>query len=504
MGALAGPRLSKSRYVAGLQCPKLLWWTVHEPDSPELEVDDRMKAIFATGHRVGELARTHVPEGVLIDFPHDEFDRRVAATKKALADGAPAVYEASFVEDGVFVAVDILERRRSGFTLVEVKSTLDVKDAHLPDVAVQTHVVRRAGLNVTRAEVMHLNRECCHPDLSNLFVREDVTSLIRPHVKVVPEQASSLLAALAGPLPSVSTGPHCQVPYECPFLGRCWPQLPDHHVSTLYRIGAKKLARLEADGIETIQDLPGTFAASGPTDRQIQSVRSGEVVVESGLRDAMATLEPPIAFLDFETINPAVPVWPGCHPYDQVPVQFSCHVQRPRGVAHTEWLADGPLDPREGLARALIDACAGARTVLAYHSPFEKKCIEGLASALPHLRTELSDLAGRLRDLLPVVRDHVYHPGFGGSFSLKSLLPALVSGLGYGDLEIQDGGTASAALEALLLDRNALDEAERQALRRNLLRYCERDTQAMLRLHECLSGLAGKSVRARISRKDRS
>src|ERR1019366_2365135 len=201
MGSSRGQGLSKSRYMSGLQCPKLLWWKVHEPDAPELAADEGLQAILTRGQRVGELARAQVPGGVLIDLPHYEFEGRVAATAKAIADGAPAIYEASFFEDGVFVAVDILERRRHDFVLVEVKSTLDVKQEHLPDVAVQMHVVRRAGLPVKRAEVMHLNRECRYPDLSNLFVRESVTARVRPALRAVPQNIASLTAAVAGLLP---------------------------------------------------------------------------------------------------------------------------------------------------------------------------------------------------------------------------------------------------------------------------------------------------------------
>ena len=154
MSTGGGQQLSKSRYISGLQCPKLLWWGVHEPDAPELTADEGLQAILNRGQRVGELARAQVPGGVLIDLPHYEFEGRLAATARALANGAPVVYEASFLEDGVFVAVDILERRGSRFVLVEVKSTLDVKEEHLPDVAVQLHVVRRAGLTeIGRAHV---------------------------------------------------------------------------------------------------------------------------------------------------------------------------------------------------------------------------------------------------------------------------------------------------------------------------------------------------------------
>jgi len=484
-------RLSKSRYVSGLQCPKMLWWKVHEPDAPELAADDRLQAIFTRGQRIGELARAQVPGGVLIDLPYHDLEGRVAATARALAGGARVVYEASFLEDGVFVAVDILERRDDGFVLVEVKSALDVKDKHLPDVAVQTHVVRRAGLTVKRAEVMHLNRECRHPDLSNLFVRENVTSLTRPALRAVPKQITSLLATLAGPLPDVLAGLHCNAPHACPFLGRCWPPLPDHHVSTLYKIRASKVVKLLADGIETLHDLPLGFAASGPADRQIRGVKASGVVVERGLRSKLVALRLPIAYLDFETISPAIPVWPGCRPYGQVPVQFSCHVLKRSGLEHHAWLAEGPYDPRVEFADAVISACAEARTVLVYHAPFERACIDALANSLPHLRVELAALSERIRDLLPIVRDHVYHPDFGGSFSLKDVLPALVPGLGYDDLGIQDGSSASTALEALLLDADALSSPKRQALRRDLLRYCERDTLAMVRIHERLRALAG-------------
>jgi hypothetical protein len=483
--------LSKSRYTAGLQCLKQLWWRVHEPEAPELVADEELQAIFTRGQKVGELARAQVPGGVLIDLPYFAFEGKVAATARALADGAPAVFEASFLEDGVFVAVDILERRGDGFVVSEVKSTLDAKAQHLPDVAIQVHVVSKAGLPVKRAEVMHLNRECRYPDLSNLFAREDVTTLIGPALLEVPKEIEALAAVIAGPLPEVATGPHCKTPHDCPFVERCWPELPEHHVSTLYRLPATKAAKLEAEGFGTLSDLPADFTASDVALRQIRSVKAKAVIVEPGLADALRELEPPVAYLDFETINPAIPVWPGCHPYEQAPVQFSCHVLGPSGLEHHEWLAEGPGDPREEFAKAVISACAGAKTILAYNAPFEKKCVKSLADAFPDLSPDLTALSRRIRDLLPIVRDHVYHPDFGGSFGLKSVLPALVPGLGYDDLEIQGGGAASTALEVLLFGGDALDPDARQALRRNLLSYCGRDTLAMVRLHERLRALAG-------------
>ncbi len=483
--------LSKSRFVAGLQCHKQLWWRVHEPNAPELVPDGSLQAVFDRGNRVGELARTHVPGGVLIDVPVHQFSERVAATKQALAGGARAVYEASFIADGVFASVDILEKRRNGFGIMEVKSTLDVKEAHLPDIAIQLQVVRRSGMEVSRAELMHLNRECSYPDLSNLFVRENVTRQATALARTFPKKIEAQHKMLLGELPDIKPGDHCTEPYECPFLGRCWPQLPEHHVSTLYRLSSKKVAVLVERGWTTIYDLPEDFKAKGPALRQIQSVREDRLVVEPGLAKALRPLKAPIAFLDFETINPAIPAWPGCHPYEQVPVQFSCHVLRDGQLTHHEWLAEGPEDPREDFSRALLDACTGVKTILAYNAPFERTCIEHLAEAVPSLAGKLNALATKIEDLLPLVRDHIYHPNFGGGFSIKKVLPALVPDLGYDDLAIGDGTTASTALEALLLDAEALTLTQQKTLRRDLLAYCERDTLAMVKLHERLEELAG-------------
>ena len=478
--------LSKSRAMAGLQCHKLLWWMAHEPAAPELEIDGQREALFDQGHRVGALARTYVPGGVLIDLPYDAYEQRLAATRQALAEGAPAVYEAAFRADGVFVSVDILERQRRGFCLTEVKSTTGVKAQHLADVAIQAHVLRRSALEVSRMEVMHLNRACAYPDLDNLFVRADVTEMAEARLGAIPREIEGLAAMLAGALPSVATGAHCSKPYECPFTARCWPVLPPHHVSTLYAMRRRAL-ELDEQGYRTIFDLPEDLTLGGAADRQRRAVQAGRLIVEPGLADALAGFVSPIAFLDFETVGLAIPVWNGCHPYDQVPVQFSAHVQSAAGgMTHHAWLAEGPADPRPALAERLIAACEGARMIVAYNAPFERSCIRQLADAVPHLAAPLESIAGRLADLLPVVRQHVYHPDFGGSFSLKRVLPALVPEGRYDGLAIAEGETASLELARLLFHGEVMAPAERERLRRALLEYCHLDTWGLVKLLERL------------------
>jgi Domain of unknown function(DUF2779) len=481
--------LSKSRFCQGLQCLKQLWWRTHEPDAPELEVAPALQAIFDRGHLVGERARAQFPGGTLIDRDHVQYAEKLADTRAALAAGAPAIYEASFSADGVFAAVDVLERRRSGFGIIEVKSTVETKPPHIPDTAIQLHVLRAAGLEVMRVELMHLNRDCRFPDLSNLFVRDDVTAAAEAFQPSIPGHLARMRSALDGPLPVVEVGPHCDDPYECPFKTRCWPEVDDDHLSHLY-YAARVAGPLLAAGIASIRQIPDGAKLSEVQARQVRSVKSGQVVVEGDLAGTLAALVPPVAFLDFETIAPAIPAWSGCGPYMAVPVQLSCHLVGASGaITHHEHLADGPGDPRPAMAEAVLQACATGTTVVAYNASFERRCIEHLADQVPARRAALLEVTRKLVDLLPMVRNHVYHPGFGGSFSMKAVAPALVPGLDYTGLEIGEGGTASNALEALLLGPS-MSAAERETVRGHLLEYCALDTMAMVKVVERLRQLA--------------
>jgi hypothetical protein len=482
--------LSKSRYIAGLQCHKQLWWRVHEPTSPELVPDASLQHVFDAGAHVGEVARGYVPGGVLIDLPHGDYKGKVAETQRAMKAGASAIYEASFIADQVFVAVDILVRERHGWRVIEVKSTTSLKDQHLPDAAIQVHALRKAGLRVAGVEVMVLNRACTYPDLSNLFTRHDVTTEVEAMQGGIPAEVRSQLSMLAGPLPDVPIGPHCSEPYDCPFAARCWPVLPPHHVSTLYR--AKRRAQeFEAQGYVTIHDLPDGLGLNAQAERQRRAVQAGRMIVEGDLGKALEPFQSPLAFLDFETVQFAIPIWDGCHPFDQIPAQFSCHRERSGGGRdHSEWVPDTPGDPRVEIASRVVEACAGARTVVAYNAGFEKGCLEALANACPGHAVALRDIIARLADPLPVVREHVYHPDFEGSFSLKSILPALVPDLGYDDLAIAEGDSASRELTRLVVGDATLLPAERALKREQLLRYCERDTLAMVRVLSTLRELA--------------
>ncbi len=481
--------LSRLRVLQGLQCPRQLWWRVHDAGAPELTRVAGLEWTFEEARHVTERARGLVPGGVRIDLPHASWPERARATGAALESGARVLYQAAFVADGVYVQADILERLERGFALTAVRSSLSVKRGHLEDLAVQKHVIDASGIDVRRVAVIHLNRDCFHPDLSNLFVVEDVTAAIAERVMALPPRIRAMHVALGGPLPQVAIGPHCDDPRTCPFK-RCWPPALPHAILSLYQSHGK-LADLEAAGYSTIHDLPAGLDLNSIAERQRRAVQTGQLVVEPGLAAALEVFVPPLAYLDFETVDPAIPAWPGCRPYSKTPVQFSCHVDGPDGaIAHHHWLASGPGDPRPELAHRVADACRGANTVVAYFSNFEANCLETLALAAPERADELRAIALRLRDPLPVLREFVYHPEFRGSFSLKSVLTPLVPDLGYADLEIRDGGIASVQLKRLLLDGDRLEPHDREQLAAALDRYVERDTWALVRLMERLRELA--------------
>jgi len=473
------PNLSKSRFVAGWQCHKLLWLKVHEPKAPELEVGKVLQDRFDQGVQVGTLAQGLFPGGVLIDLPYDD-PWRVEATRKAIDDGVPAVFEATFIEDRVYASIDVLERTADGFTLIEVKSSSKVKDDHIPDAAIQTWVARKAGIEVRRVELMHLNTDFRHPDIGDLFQRTDITAEVEAFQPRIPLMVEEQLAVLAGPEPHVRVATHCwMTDRECPFWDRCFPR-DEHHVWRLYKAQTNQKWALVLEGYTRVVDLPSSHKLTPTQKRQRRALECGQLIVEPELREELRAFDGRLGFLDFETISRAVPVWPDVGPWRQVVVQFSYHEQQADGTfTHRAYLAEGPGDPREELALKLLDATANAEKIVMY-SHFERTRIKELAVWLPHLADRLKALEEKLVDLLPVIQNNVYHPRFAGSFSIKQVLNPLVPDLTYNDLTIVDGLVASVEIARLLFVAHLVKD--RDQLRQDLLAYCERDTWAMVRL----------------------
>jgi hypothetical protein len=356
--------LSKSKFLAGCQCLKRLYLKVYEPELVP-EPDDAQQATFDQGYEVGSLATKAFPGGVLVDEDYLHHSEAVAHTKDLMEDkNVPAIFEAAFTYENVKVRVDILERQpRNRWRLIEVKSTSKLKDTHYDDVAIQKYVLEGCGLKLSESCLMHLNREYVYKgkkyNLNKLFVINDLTKDIRDITKKIPDLLAEQKRILGCPEPpNVQPGDQCSNPYECEFLGLCNAEPPKHWVGYLPRLGKQKIKNLLDQGIELIHDIPEDFGLTDLQQRACLCVKNGEPYFGKEIQREFKKLKYPLYFMDFETVNPAIPRYAGMRPFDQIPFQWSVHVQRQPGgkLEHYEFLAENADDSREDFIKGLLKA----------------------------------------------------------------------------------------------------------------------------------------------------
>ena len=324
--------LSKSRFLAGLQCHLRLWYQCFDRDLAS-KPPPSQQAIFDAGHEVGKLATRLYPDGVLIDEPYYQHKQAVESTLKAMQDPeVKAIYEAAFIYDGVRVRVDVLERLEDGsWNMVEVKSSTSVKDVYYPDVAVQYYVLEGCGLTISGAGILRINNQDIYDgqnlDLDSLFVFEDLTNDTEPMLPEIPSRLSRLKAMLANSdAPEIQPSRHCHKPYDCEFWDHCTKNMPEFWVYHINAIGQNKLDELADMGIQNIGDIPDSFPLSLIQHRIRASVSNQQEYVSNQLEAELNDMEYPIHFLDFETIGLALPRYAGTRPYQTIPFQWSDHI----------------------------------------------------------------------------------------------------------------------------------------------------------------------------------
>jgi hypothetical protein len=375
--------------------------------------------------------------------------------------------------------------------LVEVKSTTEVKDHHLEDVAIQHWVVTRSGVDLATSCLAHVNRKYLYEggpiDATRFFRIRNVTRQVERLQAGLTVQLRSEFRVLAmSEAPNIPAGRHCSNPFTCEFFDHCNPPIPEDHILRLPRIHASTVAKLVALGVQSVRNIPENYPLTGRLRRACTSMQMGEAWYSPEIGEELRKLEYPLYFADFETVNPVLPRFAGMRPYDQFPFQWSLHVQREPGATpeHFEFLATDRCDPRPAFVSTLCNSLGERGTIVVYSQQFESRRLLDLASWLPEFSGRIKRIQQRLWDLLPVVRDHVYHPAFGGSYSLKSVLPALVPDMTYEGMEVADGQDAGIAWKSLV--RDELNSDERERIRKALLDYCGQDTLGMVKLLEGL------------------
>jgi hypothetical protein len=473
--------LTKSNYLTGIQCPKLLWITKNDktriPEPNEIE-----QKKFDDGTLIGELA-THVfPRG--INLSNEEFKDNLDKTKEQLAKRVP-IFEAGFVIENLYSRADILNPvGKDEWDIIEVKSATKVKDINLHDVAFQKYVYEKAGLKIRKCFLMHINNEYVRKgeiEPKELFIQTNITEDISPFEENLEANIKRMLEIIEGDEPEFNVEDILTTEYDNLCIDEFMAELPENNIFEFYRMLSKKKVQLYQDGYQTMKDVPESFKLN---DKQAIQKRlafeGGAHINKQGIANFLRNLEYPIYYLDFETINLILPKFDGMKPYQRIPFQFSLHIQNEKGgeIKHISFLADGTSDPRTKFMQSLKDNLGDKGSILVYNQGFEKGVMNECATAFPEFREWYDKIIlNRIKDLWDVFRNFDYYdPKQRGSCSIKYVLPVM-SDLSYKDLEhVKKGDEASYQWERITF--NETSSEEKAKIREALEKYCELDTLA--------------------------
>ena len=475
--------ISKSNFLAGSQCRKLLWYAFNAKDQMP-EPDAAQQASFDQGKWIGALAKSLYPDGIEVGAGVSDFEQLLQNSLEATKTRKP-LFEAGFVYNGGLARVDILNPvGEDEWNIVEVKSATEVKDVNLIDLAFQAFVYNGAGLKIHRCYVMCVNREYVRHDAvdpKKFFKLVDVTEEVSALSREIEPQLEDMFSTIQRKQePEIKISQRCSNPYPCPLQDKCWSFLPTGNVFDLY-YGGKKCWRLLQAGVVSLKDIPETADLTERQTIQRKVALTGQPHIDrKALASFLKRLKYPVSYLDFETFSTAIPLFDELTPYQQVAFQFSLHRATAPGVAPEQhaFLAAGCVDPRPEFLNRLRDCIGDDGSVVVYNQSFEKGVLTKLAESFPEHAAWIENVKRRFVDLLRPFQDFdFYHPQQHGSASIKSVLPVL-TGRSYADLEIKEGGQAS--MEFLRVTFGDVPETERLKVRQQLECYCGLDTRGMI------------------------
>lgn len=482
-------RISKTGFVTGWQCLKAIWLRTHRKDLIP-DVTEEQQAKFDMGKEVDILSRDLKPGGILCyDATVDSLDAGISRTRQLVKEGVEVLYEPVVVQDGALIIGDILFREGNGWALWEVKSSGELKKEHFYDVAYQVMVLRDAGWKIEDAAVVIADKTYVRGeeiDVSGLFHIESVYDRVIAMQEEVRRLWKAQLEVLSRRehQPEVSIGPQCKSPHKCDFKSMCWAHLPFPSVLNVSRISKKGFA-LHDQGIVEIKDIPEGFPLTSNQQIEVDStVRNKPHIDTDSIRNFLEEISYPVGFMDFETIDNAIPIYVGSRPFQKIPFQFSMHIAASPSdlssddLPHHEFLGEPEEDPREAFIDQLIEVSSGLSSILVYNMSFEDGRLKELKEAFPAKSTAIQSIRDKLIDLYDPFKNHwYYHPDMNGSASIKSVLPVFAPELSYQHLAISDGKAAGRAYLRLNAESSA---QERDRVRQALLAYCRLDTWGMV------------------------
>src|SRR3989344_4065025 len=479
--------LTKSKYVIGLSCPKYLWMMFHELDKIP-EPDLATEYIIQQGHIIGQLAKKLFPDGV--DLPEDTKDFKINVQKtQELLKQRKIIFEAGIVAGELYARADILvPMGKNEWDIVEVKASTQVKEEHIHDVSFQKHVYQLAGLKIRKCFLLHINNEFVRKreiNSNELLTQEEITTEVNEAINGIQDRIDYMMEVVNNKeQPKVHIGNGCKNGLEC-VSEDCWNFLPEGHVFELYYGGKKSLELLEAE-IFSIKDIPDNFKLNEKQEIQRKCANSGKVYInKEKIKQFLKGLKYPLYYLDFETFQTAVPLYDGTKPYQQIPFQFSLHVNDGKKEKHFEYLHDSKEDPRKKFLQELIKVLGTEGSIIVFNQSFEIGRLKELTEAYPEHKEWVEAVIKRIGDLiLPFRNFDYYNPKQKGSCSIKDVLPAII-GKSYKDMNINNGGLASVSYFESVFN----NVANKEQVRKDLLEYCKLDTEGMVWIVEKLMKL---------------
>lgn len=484
--------LSKSKYCKAVQCNKILWLDQYKPEEAQ-EVAN--SSVLENGTEVGELARNLFGSFINIEFQED-LNLMIEETKKNLEKKPNIITEASFVYQNNFCSVDILKNELDGLSIYEVKSSTEIHDIYLEDISYQVYILKHLGYPIKSANLVYLNSDYERRgdlDLNQLFKIEDVTEVAFAKQEAIITKLKELNHILVKKEPDQALGDHCFKPYPCPYWSYCSKNLSTPNIFQIRNMRTTSKFKFYQQGIYRYQDLL-TQDINPKYKQQIEfELYHKEPYIEKeAIQQFLNTFSYPLYFLDFETYQQAIPKYDGIKPYMQIPFQYSLHYleEEDGPLFHKEFLAQAGTDPRRALAERLVADIPINTCVLAYNMSFEKNVIKNLAHTYPDLRSHLLNIHDNIKDLMiPFSKRMYYCEEMQGSYSIKYVLPALFpddESLNYHNLADVHNGSEAMTAFADLPKKSASEQVQ---IRNSLLKYCELDTYAMVKIYHYLKKL---------------
>lgn len=491
---MASHLLSKSSFIKGLQCEKHLYlYKYHYNEMDELS--DMQKAIFKRGTNVGELAHNLFPGGIIAaEGDPPDYEKAIRKTRELIDNGVKVIYEAAFIYNEVLSIADVVVMEKGGARIFEVKSSTSVSETYLNDAALQYYVISSLGIRVKDFSIIYINNQYIRKgdvDLHELFTTESVLRFILPFQKSVKENVNRFKKILLKKqMPHIDIGEHCYNPYTCGFFNYCRKHIPDNSIFDFSGMHLSKKYELYHNGIINLNDVPEDYPLNKNNKLQLEVYRTNKPVIDKkAIKAFISDLKYPLYFMDFESFQPAVPLFRNSKPYQQIPFQYSVFLKKEKNSesSHYEFLAEPGEDSRIKFIETLLKVTKGKGDVLVYNRAFEVTRLNEIARDFPGYAGEIEKFILRIKDLMaPFQKKYYYTPGMKGSYSIKAVLPSLVPELSYDNLEINEGGLASIAYESLQTETDLMITAE---IKQQLLEYCKLDTFGMVRILERLEQL---------------